>query len=70
MESPPISSPTSSTSKIPSNWAAKWTPEEDQRLLNAIEVYGENNWRKVAEVVGTREAGNYLNFLSTQLTQL
>lgn len=42
---------------IPSNWAQKWSDEEDKRLLMGIEQYGENNWRMVAKIVGTRDAG-------------
>eukprot|EP01040_Poterioochromonas_malhamensis_P015154 gene15154-16917_t len=41
---------------IPSNWAQKWSDEEDKRLLMGIEQYGENNWRMVAKIVGTRDA--------------
>jgi hypothetical protein len=44
-------------SNIPSNWAQKWTEDEDQRLISAIETFGENNWKQVANLVGTRDAG-------------
>lgn len=58
-DGPPSSSPNgahrSSNSNIPSNWAQKWTPEEDERLLAAIREYGDKNWKKVAEAVGTRD---------------
>jgi hypothetical protein len=49
--------PSSSTGVVPSNWAQKWTDEEDKRLLMGIEQYGENNWRLVSQIVGTRDAG-------------
>jgi hypothetical protein len=45
--------------KIPSNWAQKWTREEDQRLLQGIEQHGTSNWKMVSAVVGTRNAGNF-----------
>jgi hypothetical protein len=45
------------SAKIPSNWAQKWSDEEDKRLLEGIHQYGENNWRLVAQVVGTRDPG-------------
>lgn len=40
------------------NWGVKWTEEEDIRLLQGIERFGDNDWRRVSEVVGTRDAGN------------
>jgi hypothetical protein len=49
----------SKKSAIPSNWAKKWTPAEDERLLKAIEEFG-FKWKKVAEVVATRDATNCL----------
>lgn len=55
MENPVVSK----KSTIPRNWAKKWTPEEDERLLKAIEEYG-FEWKKIAEVVETRNAGNCL----------
>lgn len=45
------------SSNIPSNWAQKWSPEEDERLMAAVKEFGEKNWKKVAELVGTRDAG-------------
>lgn len=45
---------------IPSNWAQKWTEEEDTRLISAIEQFGENNWKQVAQMVGTRDAGKLI----------
>lgn len=39
------------------NWGIKWTEDEDQRLLRGIELYGENDWKKIGELVGTREPG-------------
>eukprot|EP01033_Poteriospumella_lacustris_P006110 gene6111-4388_t len=35
----------SKKSAIPSNWAKKWTPAEDERLLKAIEEFG-FKWKK------------------------
>lgn len=46
----------------PANWAKKWSAEEDERLRSAIQQYGDDKWKKVADVVGTREAG-FLNTL-------
>lgn len=40
------------------NWGVKWTAEEDQRLLRGIELYGEQNWKSVSEMVGTRTSGS------------
>lgn len=45
------------SSSIPSNWAQKWTPDEDERLLAGIREFGDKNWKKIAEVVGTRDPG-------------
>lgn len=39
------------------NWGVKWLEEEDIRLLQGIERFGDNDWRRVSEVVGTRDAG-------------
>jgi hypothetical protein len=39
------------------NWGVKWTAEEDQRLIHGIELYGENDWKKVSDVVATRAPG-------------
>jgi len=39
------------------NWGVKWTADEDQRLIHGIELYGENDWKKVSEVVATRAPG-------------
>jgi len=33
----------------------KWTTEEDNRLREAISLYGELNWRVIANFVGTRD---------------
>lgn len=41
------------------NWGVKWTEEEDIRLLQGIERFGDNDWRRVSEVVGTRDAGKF-----------
>ena len=57
-ESPAPASPFNP--RIPSNWAAKWTADEDMRLKQGIEQYGEQNWKAVAEVVGTRDQGTLL----------
>lgn len=39
------------------NWGVKWTPEEDQRLIQGIELYGESDWKKVSDIVATRAPG-------------
>ena len=54
---PPNPNRTVANVNIPSNWAQKWTEEEDGRLLAAIEQFGENSWKQVAQMVGTRDAG-------------
>lgn len=41
------------------NWGRKWTEDEDLRLLQAIELYGIEDWKKVADHVGTRDGGEY-----------
>lgn len=33
----------------PSSKGNKWTPEEDQRLLEAVAIYGDHNWVSVAK---------------------
>lgn len=49
-------------SKIPRNWAQKWTKEEDERLLSAISLY-DQDWKKIAEAVGTRNVCMYTSYL-------
>ena len=51
-------------SPVPANWAQKWSTEEDQRLAEGIRRFGEDNWRQVAEVVGSRDAGESLTHRS------
>lgn len=48
---------TKGTNLIPSNWSHKWSKEEDERLLSAIETHG-LNWTRIAEDVKTRDSGN------------
>lgn len=31
-----------------------WTPDEDERLCNAVNIGGATNWTSIASVVGTR----------------
>jgi hypothetical protein len=35
----------------------RWTKEEDDRLRNAVKLYGHNNWKQVCTLVGTRDNG-------------
>ena len=43
-------------SKVVGNKIAfMWTEEEDARLLEAIEAYGERGWKRIALAVGTRD---------------
>jgi hypothetical protein len=37
----------------------KWTAEEDQALSEAVNLYGESNWRLVSISVRTRDNGSY-----------
>jgi hypothetical protein len=46
--------------QVPSNWALKWTVDEDQRLLGAIKDYGDQDWKKIAERVVTRDASEFV----------
>ena len=34
----------------------RWSDDENSRLIAAIDIYGENNWRKVSEYVATRDS--------------
>ncbi len=34
----------------------KWTPDEDSRLQEAVENFGEQDWKRVAQFVETRDA--------------
>jgi hypothetical protein len=40
-----------------SKWKQSWTEEEDKRLVRGIEEFGESNWKKISEIVETREPG-------------
>lgn len=44
----PITQPESKSS------AGRWSPEEHQRFVDALKLYGKN-WKKVEEIVGTRD---------------
>lgn len=35
----------------------KWSSEEDDRLKQAVLKYGESKWKKIAEIVETRDHG-------------
>ena len=39
------------------NWGIRWTRDEDIRLLQGIERFGDNDWKQVSEHVGTRDTG-------------
>lgn len=39
------------------NWGKKWTIEEDEKLIQGIETFGNHDWTKVSELVGTRNRG-------------
>jgi hypothetical protein len=41
------------------NWGVKWSDEEDERLIHGIKLYGDLDWRRISELVGTRAAGWY-----------
>ena len=32
-----------------------WTPEEDQKLIDAVKIFGEGNWTLIAKEVGSRD---------------
>ncbi|KAJ1435268.1 Homeodomain-like protein [Ochromonadaceae sp. CCMP2298] len=36
------------------NWGVKWTSQEDQKLLEGFNLYGDSDWRSISELVGTR----------------
>jgi Myb-like DNA-binding domain len=38
--------------------SAKWSFDEDERLREAVERFGDGSWRKVADFVQTRDNGN------------
>lgn len=38
---------------------SKWTKEEDEKLLAAVEKFGGKQWKLVAEMVGTRNQGTF-----------
>ena len=58
--SSPLNDSSQRTKHIPSNWAQKWTEEEDKRLLAGIEQYGENNWKQISILVGSRDPGKVI----------
>lgn len=38
-------------------FSLRWTPEEDDRLRQGVELWPCKSWKRVAEVVQTRDAG-------------
>jgi hypothetical protein len=38
----------------PSKKKDKWLPEEDQKLISLVELYGNRSWAKIARELGTR----------------
>ena len=40
----------------------KWTPEEDAKLTAAVELHGAENWKQIAEIVGSRSHGGLSSF--------
>ncbi|RYG68312.1 hypothetical protein EON64_05465 [archaeon] len=36
-------------------WSKRWQSDEDERLRQAITIFGEQSWQKVADFVGTRK---------------
>ena len=39
----------------------KWSKQEDDLLSQAVELYGENNWEKISEILTRRTAQNCEN---------
>lgn len=37
----------------------RWTPEEDDRLLQAVKLFGEVDWKLNSDFVGTRDNGMF-----------
>lgn len=52
---------------------SKFTPLEDQQLLDLIAVHGDNDWSRIATLLGTRNArqcrDRYKNYLNPYLRQ-
>ncbi len=48
----------------------KWTEKEDQLLKLGVKRYGDHDWKSVAHVVGTRDAGElaHILFLQSSIT--
>ena len=44
----------------PSISAAPFTPAEDQKLLELVELYGTGNWSKISQEIGKRRTDNQL----------
>lgn len=40
----------------------QWSKQEDSELLDAVQIFGENNWQDVSEYIGTR----YVQYLSSK----
>ncbi len=38
----------------------KWTPQEDVKLKEAIKKFGQQQWKLIAQYVGTRDSGKFL----------
>jgi hypothetical protein len=50
----PLQQPIMDSSQQPRKKSQPWTADEDKKLLQAIEMYGQDNWSAVAEFVGSR----------------
>lgn len=43
-----------SETTVPSKPYMRWTPEEHQRLVNALQIHGLGGWKLIAILVGTK----------------
>ncbi len=41
----------------------KWTPQEDVKLKEAIKKFGQQQWKLIAQYVGTRDSGKFFSRL-------